>query len=78
MASQETYLERIDRARNMARYYRLSIAVTLFGEWAVVREWGRIGQSGQSSEQICSSRNEAAARLAELTAFRIRRGYRAA
>jgi predicted DNA-binding WGR domain protein len=34
----ETYLERIDRAKNMARYYRLSVVETLFGEWAMVRE----------------------------------------
>ena len=30
----------------MARYYRLSVVETLFGDWAMVREWGRIGGGG--------------------------------
>jgi predicted DNA-binding WGR domain protein len=39
-------LTRIDPARNMARFYALSHAPTLFGEWLLVKEWGRIGQAG--------------------------------
>jgi predicted DNA-binding WGR domain protein len=39
-------LTRIDPARNMARFYALSLAPTLFGEWLLVKEWGRIGQTG--------------------------------
>jgi predicted DNA-binding WGR domain protein len=37
-------LERVDR--NMLRFSTIRIAPTLFGEWAVVREWGRIGSLG--------------------------------
>jgi predicted DNA-binding WGR domain protein len=40
-------LRRIDPARNIARYYRLDVQPDLFGEWGVVREWGRIGQPGR-------------------------------
>ena len=40
-------LRRIDHARNMSRYYRLDVQPDLFGEWGVVREWGRIGQAGR-------------------------------
>jgi predicted DNA-binding WGR domain protein len=40
------HLTRIDPARNMARFYALSLAPTLFGEWLLVKEWGRIGQAG--------------------------------
>ena len=39
-------LERIDPSQNMARYYVLSIEPTLFGDSALVREWGRIGVTG--------------------------------
>jgi hypothetical protein len=39
-------LTRIDRAQNMARFYKLDVQPTLFGEWALVCEWGRIGQDG--------------------------------
>jgi len=31
----------------MSRYYRLDVQPDLFGEWGVVREWGRIGQPGR-------------------------------
>lgn len=42
--SNMTILRRIDRARNMARFYALGVEPTLFGEFALVREWGRIGR----------------------------------
>lgn len=72
----EVYLERLDRAKNMARYYRLSVVETLFGEFAMVREWGRVGRRGQSREHWCASPDEAAALLDAHRARRERRGYR--
>jgi predicted DNA-binding WGR domain protein len=39
-------LTRIDAEKNMARFYKLDVQPTLFGEWAVIREWGRIGRGG--------------------------------
>lgn len=76
MTTTDLYLERIDRAKNMARYYRLSIVETLFGEWAVVREWGRIGRRGQQRETCCPSRDDASALLETQFRHRLRRGYR--
>ena len=32
--------------KNIHRYYSLHIQPTLFGEWDVVRQWGRVGQRG--------------------------------
>jgi predicted DNA-binding WGR domain protein len=40
-------LTRIDPPNNLHRFYRMEIAPGLLGGWALVREWGRIGQSGQ-------------------------------
>ena len=40
-------LERRNASRNMARFYVLAIEPTLFGEMALVREWGRIGSMGR-------------------------------
>lgn len=40
-------LIRIDPPKNVHRFYRMEIIQGLFGEWSLVREWGRIGQSGQ-------------------------------
>jgi predicted DNA-binding WGR domain protein len=36
-------LERVDPARNIARYYVLSIEPTLFAKHTLIRRWGRIG-----------------------------------
>lgn len=76
VTTETTYLERIDSARNMARYYRLSVVETLFGEWAMVREWGRIGQRGQSREHLCVSESQAVGLLQAHHAQRLRRGYK--
>lgn len=76
MTTNTTYLERIDRAKNMARYYRLSVVKTLFGDWAMVREWGRIGRRGQSREHWCGSKDQAMTLLIEHRGAREKRGYR--
>lgn len=75
MKTTDVYLERIDRARNMARYYRLSVVKTLFGDWVVVREWGRIGRGGQSREEWCQSFTDALTRLTDGVREKQRRGY---
>ena len=41
------YLTKRDPQRNMARFYALDVQATLFGEWDVIREWGRINSAGQ-------------------------------
>ena len=41
-------LERVDRTKNMARYYVLSVEPTLFAELSLVRRWGRIGGAGRT------------------------------
>jgi predicted DNA-binding WGR domain protein len=46
------YLTKTDPARNMARFYVLDIQPTLFGEWALLKEWGRIGRAGQSRRAL--------------------------
>jgi predicted DNA-binding WGR domain protein len=42
-----TTLYRIDADKNMRRFYRLDVQADLFGAWCFIREWGRIGKSGQ-------------------------------
>jgi predicted DNA-binding WGR domain protein len=44
------YLERHEPAQNRARFYRMALAPTLFGEWALIREWGRLGSPGTVRE----------------------------
>jgi len=40
------YLIRVDTARNLNRFYVVDVTPTLFGEWALLLEWGRRGSPG--------------------------------
>lgn len=68
-------LTRSQPAENLHRFYSLQLAPTLFGEWALVMEWGRIGSPGTVREQLFESEQSAAAALAKRTAVKARRGY---
>jgi predicted DNA-binding WGR domain protein len=72
------HLHRIDPARNMARFYRLSSALSLFGDICVVREWGRIGGPGRIRIDLYEKVQEAAAARLALERSKRRRGYREA
>lgn len=37
----------IDPPSNARRFYRMEIVPGLFGDWSLIREWGRSGQPGQ-------------------------------
>jgi predicted DNA-binding WGR domain protein len=71
------YLERVDPARNMLRFYAIRIAPTLFGEWAVVREWGRIGAPGRQRHSCFASEADALAAGSKARQEKERRGYQA-
>lgn len=40
-------LTRTYAPNNVHRFYRMEIMSGLFGDWSLVREWGRLGQAGQ-------------------------------
>ena len=68
-------LRRIDVARNMRRYYRLSVQRDLFGRACLIREWGRIGARGQSLIERHEDEGKAITSLMRLAAQKQRRGY---
>jgi predicted DNA-binding WGR domain protein len=65
------YLTKIDAARNMARFYALNIQPTLFGEWALMKEWGRTGRRGPCRAALFAGQ----AALGRELKRRDRRGY---
>ncbi len=74
--SKSIHLRRVDPARRMARFYLVTVEVTLFGEAIIRRCWGRIGTRGQTCTQVVH-RGEDAESLADRLAVRKRRrGYR--
>jgi predicted DNA-binding WGR domain protein len=68
-------LHRIDPSCSMRRYYRLDVQPDLFGFWLLVREWGRIGYSGQTRVVAFPTLDEAQAALQRQQRVKERRGY---
>ncbi len=69
-------LERREPAVDMARFYVLSIEETLFGDTALVREWGRIGTAGRRRLDLFKRRAQASEALELWLGRKVRRGYR--
>lgn len=73
---QHIYVERIDPAKNMARFYAMEISSTLFGGIRLTRIWGRIGQRGQTKMHFFDQESEARDLFADLMRSKSARGYR--
>jgi predicted DNA-binding WGR domain protein len=67
---------RIDPVRNMRRFYRLDVQPHLFGGFAVVKEWGRIGARGRRMDELHATKALAAAAMQRQADRKRRRGYR--
>ena len=69
-------LTNTDPAKNKSRFYCVRICRTLFGEWSIMREWGRIGSPGRVTLESFTSEEEA--RRAERVSLRLRErhGYK--
>lgn len=68
-------LHRVDKARNMARRYELSVQLGLFGDVAVIRHWGRIGTAGQTKEYWFADEAGATVMAAGILKQKQRKGY---
>lgn len=51
------------------------IAPTLFGEWALIREWGRIGSGGQVKADAFQNAGAALLAMQALVRAKKKRGY---
>jgi predicted DNA-binding WGR domain protein len=75
---QPIHLHRVNAEANMARFYHVDIAPTLFGEVSVLRSWGRIGTQGRSSVETWMTPAEAETAVARTRRQKVQRGYVAA
>ena len=69
------HLRRADPARNLARFYSLTIQRSLFGAHDLVRRWGRIGTHGTTLIESFTDETEAFAALERIADRKRRRGY---
>lgn len=72
----DLHLHSIEPMQNRRRFYALSVQRTLFGEWELVREWGRIGRGGCCRRDPYPTGGEALDALIELARHKQRRGFR--
>ena len=70
-----TLLHRRQPDQNMARFYAISIERSLFGEFMLVRQWGRIGKLGQLRSDWFRNQADAVAAGERLIQTKRRRGY---
>jgi len=78
MEKEETghvHLQRINEARNMRRFYMLAIQPTLFGGVSVIRNWGRIGSTGQTMMETFDNAEDADTAFSRVEQAKKRRGY---
>lgn len=69
-------LTRIEERHNVKRFYKLDVQPTLFDEWSLVREWGRIGRAGTVRVETHRTRGDADIALALNWTRKLKRGYR--
>ncbi|MBC2775812.1 WGR domain-containing protein [Rhizobium sp. AQ_MP] len=72
------YMERIDAARNMARYYALEISMDLLGHVLLNRTWGRIGRRGPSMKHVFENEADAVKLFLDLLRQKRSKGYQPA
>jgi len=69
------HLTRSKPSGKIHRFYAMHLAPTLFGDWALVAEWGRIGSPGNVREKLFHTQELADAALAKRLRAKTRRGY---
>ena len=60
---------------NVFRFYRMEIVRGLFGDWGLVRNWGRIGSSGQVCTDWFDTEDAAKDARFDLHMQKAKRGY---
>ena len=71
------FLSRTDPTRNIDRFYVVQVMPTLFGDWTVLREWGRRGYPGTVRLSSYQRRNDAETAEQRTIKRRLQRGYTA-
>ena len=71
----DVLMRRIDPARNIRQFYRMSIQPDLFGGASLVREWGRIGACGQMMIEPHADEGQTITALMGLVRVKKLRGY---
>jgi predicted DNA-binding WGR domain protein len=71
----KAYLEHVVPTENKARFFAVVVEPSVFGDWTVFREWGRIGQGGTVRTSAHATLAEAVGTARRLIGTKARRNY---
>ena len=69
------YLVKTDETKNQRRFYSMHLLPTLFGDWSLVREWGRLGFGGTVRFDPFPTEQSALKALDTIKSAKLKRGY---
>ncbi len=69
------YLTNINPNQNRYRFYHITIQPGLFGNFCLIRRWGRVGNKGRSLSRSFETIEELYKKVNRLVKMRERRGY---
>jgi predicted DNA-binding WGR domain protein len=69
------YLERHDPGKNMHRFYQIDVTPGIFGDWSLVKEWGRVGSPGTVRSEWFDTEDKAVAAGKRLRDSKRKKGY---
>ncbi|MEP5729844.1 MAG: WGR domain-containing protein [Sulfitobacter sp.] len=69
------YLTKIEAQTNQFHFYNIEIVRGLFGDWGLVREWGRLGKSGRIRTDWFDTEADAKGARFDLQMQKSKRGY---
>jgi len=71
------YLVREQSDQNLHRFYQMLILPTLFNDWTLVREWGRIGSPGTVRKDWFETKQQATEACQKILQKKLKKGYQA-
>lgn len=71
------YLEKHDPDQNMHRFYQILVTPGIFGDWSLVKEWGRAGSPGTVRKAWFETEEEAVDAGEKLSIAKQKKGYQA-
>ncbi len=69
------YLTSIDPKQNRHRFYHITIQPGLFGNFCLIRRWGRVGSEGRRFSRSFETIEDLNKEIQRLLKMRERRGY---
>lgn len=70
-----TYLERHNPDKNKYRFYQKYVSPSIFGDWSLVREWGRVGSPGTVRKEWIDSEEKSVIARQTLCDTKRKKGY---